>query len=42
MTDVFLYFKPILSAKMVTIAPCKSKITARILHLGISSSKPIR
>ena len=30
----FLYFKPILSAILVTIATGKSKINARILHLG--------
>ena len=38
----FLYFKPILSAILVTIATGKSKIKARILHLGYSSNKPIR
>ena len=40
----FLYFKPILSAILVTIATGKSKINARILHLpmGFSSNKPIR
>ena len=38
----FLYFKPILSAILVTIATGKSKINARILHLGCSSNKPIR
>ena len=38
----FLYFKPILSAILVTIATCKSKTNARILHLGYSSNKPIR
>ena len=38
----FLYFKPILSAILVTIATGKSKINARILHLGYSSNKPIR
>ena len=38
----FLYFKPILLAFLVTIATGKSKINARILHLGYSSNKPIR
>ena len=38
----FFYFKPILSAILVTIATGKSKINARILHLGYSSNKPIR
>ena len=38
----FLYFKPILSAILVTIATGKSKINARILHLGQSSNRPIR
>ena len=33
----FLYFKPILSAILVTIATDKSKINARILDLGYSS-----
>ena len=36
----FLYFKPILSAILVTIATGKSKINARILQLGYSSDKP--
>ena len=36
----FLYFKPILSAILVTIATGKSKINDRILHLGYSSKKP--
>ena len=31
----FLYFKPILSAILVTIATGKSKINARILHFGL-------
>ena len=38
----FLYFKPIMLAILVTIATGKSKINARILHLGYSSNKPIR
>ena len=38
----FLYFKPILSSILVTIATGKSKINARILHLGYSSNKSIR
>ena len=38
----FLYFKPILSAILVTIATGKSKINARILHLGYSSIEQIR
>ena len=38
----FLYFKPIMLAILVTIATGKSKINARILHLGYSSTKPIR
>ena len=38
----FLYFNPNLSAILVTIATGKSKINARILHLGYSSNKPIR
>ena len=38
----FLYFKPILLAILVTIATGKSKLNARILHLGYSSNKPIR
>ena len=38
----FLYFKPILSPILVTIATGKSKIKARILHLCYSSNKPIR
>ena len=38
----FLFFKPILSAILVTIATGKSKINARILPLGYSSNKPIR
>ena len=38
----FLYFKPILSAPLVTIDTDKSKIKARLLHLGYSSNKPIR
>ena len=37
----FLYFKPILLAILVTIATCKSKINARILHFGYSSNKSI-
>ena len=37
----FLYFKPILSAILVTIATDKNKINARILHLGYSYNKPI-
>ena len=37
----FLHFKPILSAILVTIATGKSKINARILHLGYSSNKPM-
>ena len=38
----FLYFKPILTAILVTIATGKGKINARILRLGYSSNKPIR
>ena len=38
----FLYFKSILLAILVTTATGKSKINARILHLGYSSNKPIR
>ena len=38
----FLYFKPILLAILVTIATGKSKINARILHLGYSSNKPTK
>ena len=38
----FLFFKPILSAILVTIATGKSKINARILHLGYISNKQIR
>ena len=38
----FLYLKPISSAILITIATGKSKINARILHLGYSSNKPIR
>ena len=38
----FLYFKPILSAILVTIATGKSKIKARIVNLGYSSNKLIR
>ena len=38
----FLYFKPILSAILVTIATGQSNPNARILHLGYSSNKPIR
>ena len=38
----FLYFKPILSAILVTIATDKSKINARILYLGSSTNKSIR
>ena len=34
----FLFFEPILSAILVTIATGKSKINARILHLGFSSN----
>ena len=37
----FLFFKPILSAVLATIATGKSKINARILHLGYSSNKPM-
>ena len=35
-------FYSILSAILVTIATGKSKINARILHLGYFSNKPIR
>ena len=38
----FLYFKPILSAILDTIATDKNKIDARILQLGYYSDKPIR
>ena len=38
----FLYFKPILSAILVTIATGKSNINAKISHLSYSSNKPIR
>ena len=38
----FHYFKPTLSAILVTIATGKSKINARILRLGYSSNKPTR
>ena len=37
----FLYFKPIKSAILVTIATGKTKTVARILHLGYSSNNPI-
>ena len=38
----FFYFKSILTSILVTIATGKSKINARILHLGYSSNKQIR
>ena len=35
------YFKPILSAILVTIATRESEINAKILLLGYSSNKPM-